>query len=103
MMQKYLTFAPYVLAFVWLLIVFEFFKSLKNLKNISGKSWFSLLNPLSFFALKNQMNSNNNLGIAYKKHKETSRKLILVWILSVCAFMGITFLVGIISSFFASP
>ena len=98
-MQKYLTYAPYCIFILWIYILVQHFKSLKKIKETSGKSYISFLNPFSHSEILREKINNTELELAYQNHKKKSRKLFILWVVSILVFMIISIIVGVVSAY----
>jgi hypothetical protein len=63
-MKEYLTYAPFSIFLVWVYIAIRSFKSFREFKKTSGKTYTSLLNPLRLQKLKQEARIIKN----WKKH-----------------------------------
>jgi len=97
-MKEYLTYAPFSIFLVWVYIVIQSFKSFREFKKASGKTYTSLLNPLLLQKLKQETRDHKELQEAYILHKRKSKKLFLIWILCLVIFMIVSFVVGLVTA-----
>jgi hypothetical protein len=99
-MEVYLRFAPYSIFILWIYILFQNFKSLQKVKKASNRSYKWFLNPFSLSGVLEEARNNRELEIAYQNHKRKSRKLFILWGVSLIIFMVISILVGILFAYF---
>jgi len=92
-MQRYLTFAPLLIFVLWIYLLIQNFKTLREVKRVSGKSYLTLFMTFSIQSLYNR--SSPDLQNAIDNHKSNTKRLFKLWGFSVLAFAIITMIVGI--------
>jgi len=92
-MQRYLTFAPLFMFGLWIYIFIQNFKTLREIKRVSGKSYLSLVMTFSVQSFYDR--SSPELQNAINNHKRNTKRGFKLWVFSVLAFVIITMIVGI--------
>jgi len=96
-MQEYLLYSPIIILAVWTYLFAKNVKSLQQIKKLSGRSYFYIVMVIRFSAA-NSNNHNKKLGEAISSHKQLSRRLFKIWVLTLLAYIAITIIVGVLTA-----
>jgi hypothetical protein len=96
-MHLYLFYSPIIIFLVWLYLLSRNVQSLRQIKKLSGKSYFYIFTVLPFSTDQNTP-YNNELEEAIANHKRLSKKLFKIWAVTILIYIIVTMAVGIITA-----
>jgi hypothetical protein len=93
-MRILLLITPILLFSLWIYIAIQFFKGLHKIMKVSGKSFFSFFDGVSYRQMLLDRESNTELKKTMDEEKRKFRKLFILWAISTITLMTVIGIIG---------